>query len=486
MEDMSGFRGWPATLLATAVAAALSAPAAAASASTTDVAVDRQNPGGEPQISVNPRDPRNLVVGENVSGVAYSRDGGRTWTPVSIPNLGDNVLGVEPDGTFLFSSFDGKVYASRDGGRTWPKVGNWVGAVADTLYATFPDLGYPGGAAYGQVMRNIACNAPAVAGAGPLGTGPDDPGLQVLGCDRPWLAVDQSTGRAFLSFSVHSDASGGPGSLLDPSARLRAAACRGNNGSMPFQCGRQYVSASGDAGRTWSTFRPMDSAEYPAAGTQGWSGGPVAAFGHLATAYVATGPRCPRPCIVFETSRDDGATWQRHVVAPVDFPAGSSGLSTTLNFEPYPAADPHHRGGYAVMSLDATQKHLLVHVTRDGGRTWRHTSLAEPGAGVSRWTPWIEYGPGGALGAMWRTAFADGTFDVWAAVAPAGDTRFGRPVRLSSSRSPGPVAPGGDDASDVTLTRTTLYAAWGDQRGGPAPAGWFGSAFNHVGSYRFS
>jgi hypothetical protein len=451
-----------------------------------DVAVD--GPGGEPEIAVNPRNPRQVVVGENVNGVAFSGDGGATWKHVSLPNIGDNVLAVEPDGTFLFSSINGTVWASRDGGANWTKSGNWVGKVAEAMYAAAPDLGYPTNVAAGDVIRQSACDVLNVSKAGPAGTGPDDPGIQVLGCDRPWLITDPNTGRAYLSFSAHNDASGGP----RPSAtnattpwEVRFAACRANNGSSPFQCGRQYVAASGDDGRTWTTFRPMDSADYPAAGTNGWSGGPVASFGTLATAYVATSTRCRNLCLVFETSHDDGARWTRHVIGAVNLPSSSGGLSTTFNFEPYIAADPTRRGRYAVLVLDTSQQHLLVYVTDDGGKRWHRTALAERGSGVNRWVPWIAYGPSGALGVVWRTAYADGTFDVWAAVAPRGDGNFGRPVRLSSARSPGPVAPGGDDASDVVLTRTTLYAAWGDQRGTPPPAGWFGTATDHVGSYRF-
>jgi hypothetical protein len=484
---MPGFRVRRTLLLSAALLGLagppLALPTDAAVPQVRDVLVS-QNPGGEPQVAVNPRDPRNIVVGENVTGVSVSQDGGRSWTSVSVPNLGDNVLGVLPNGTFVYSSFDGDVYQSRDRGRSWPKVGNWVGAIADTLYS-IPDLGYPASAAYGQVMRNIACNAPAIGGLGPTGLG-DKPGLQILGCDRPWLAVDPHSGRVYLSFAVHSDASGGAfKNLLDATSLRDSVGCRANNGSLPFQCGRQYVAASGDGGRSWTPFRPMDSPEYPAASTQGWSGGPVASFGILATAYAATGPRCAATCLVFATSRDDGATWVRRVIGPVQFPASNAGLSTSQNFSPYPAADPSRRGRYAVMAFDPAQRNLLVHVTQDFGRSWKKVVLAERGAGVKRWTPWIEYGPTGVLGAMWRTSYADGSFDVWAAVAPAGDSRFARPVRLSSARSPGPVAPGGDDASDVVLTRDTLYAVWGDQRGGPAPTGWFGSTYNRIGSYRF-
>jgi hypothetical protein len=262
--------------------------------------------------------------------------------------------------------------------------------------------------------------------------------------------------------------------------------CRTSNTSLPFQCGRQYVSASGDGGRTWTTFKPMDSRDYPAALTNGWSGGPAAAWGTLATAYVANGPHCSKPCIVFETSRDDGKTWSRSVVAPMLFPTTPLGNGTSVNFSPYVAADPSRRGRYAVMAFDAAQKNLLVYVTQDSGRRWKRTVLGEAGPAVNRWNPWVEYGPTGVLGASWRSSYADGSFDSWAAVALAGDTRFSKPVRLSSSRSPGPVATGGDDAGDVILTENTLYAVWGDQRGGPAPTGWFGSAFDRVGSYRFA
>lgn len=483
----------------TAVAALLLAlPAVAGAApATTDVEVYTPR-GGEPEIAVNPTNPKNLVMGENVDGIAYSLDGGATWHQVSVPNIGDNTLAVEPDGTFLFTSINGTIWSSKTGGVTWSDVGNWVGAVAETGYSHFPNVPYPANVGGGDVVRTVACDTPNAAGAGPVSTSPppDGPGLQTIGCDRPWLVADPNTGRAYLSFSDHEDASGGTGGSSLP-WELAGLACRGNATSLPvFQCGRQYVAASGDGGHTWTSFKPMDSSDYPASVTMGWSGGPVASFGRLATAYVATGKDCG-PCVVFETSTDDGSSWERHVVAPVDLPTntaptcavlacGDGNLSTSQNFEPYTAADPSRPGRYAVMFYDGAQKNLLVYVTDDYGVTWQHTTLAEPGDGVQRWVPWIAYGPTGALGAMWLTSYADGSFDAWSDVSPSGNEHFQAPVRLSSGRSPGPVAPGGDDASDVTLTNDTLYATWGDQRGGPAPTGWFGSYSDRVGSYRFA
>src|SRR4051812_46914895 len=110
--------------------------AAPARADVRDVEVHPGSGLGEPQIHINPKDPSNLVVGENDSGVSVSRDGGATWKQVSLPNPGDNVLAVEPSGTFLYSALDGHVRASSDGGTTWTTVGNWVGQVAQQAQAT--------------------------------------------------------------------------------------------------------------------------------------------------------------------------------------------------------------------------------------------------------------------------------------------------------------------------------------------------------------
>lgn len=476
-----------ASVLGAVVAAVLLAPGLATAA---DVEVG--TPGGEPEIAVNPKDSDNIVVGDNVYGISYSRDGGATWKHVAIPNIGDNTLAVQPDGTFLYTTINGTVWSSHDGGATWADVGNWVGAVAETAYTLFPNLPYPANVGGGDVIRQVACDTPDLGNAGfvdPDAQLPDaeqsGPGVSVLGCDRPWLVSDPNTGRAYLAFSDHHDPSGGTGGGGAP-PEYASLACRGSNGasSANVQCGREYVSASGDGGHTWSTFKPMDTAAYPWAVTNGWSGGPAAAFGTLAAAYIATGKDCS-PCIVFETSTDDGDHWAQHAVAPITFTPASS-YTTSLNFEPYLAADPTRRGHYALMVFDKTQTHLLVSITSDSGATWKTATLAESGPGAGRWVPWIAYGSGGALGAMWLTTANDGSYEAWAAVAPRGDAHFDAPVRLSSAKSPGPVAPGGDDASDVTLTPTTLYAAWGDQRGGPAPAAWFGSNTNHVASYRFA
>jgi hypothetical protein len=156
----------------------------------------------------------------------------------------------------------------------------------------------------------------------------------------------------------------------------------------------------------------------------------------------------------------DGPSLGAHDLNPL-------GISSSLAFQPYLAQDPSRPGRYAVMVFDTAQTHLLVHVTSDFGRTWSAPArLAEPG-GTQRWLPWLAYGTDGALGAIWRTTYDDGSYAVFAAVAPKGGTDFLRPVQLSSQRSPGPVSQvAGDDNSTVALDGEALHAVWGDRREG--------------------
>jgi len=446
-------------LLAVSALLPVATARSAAAPQVRDVLVRGDTGTGEPQVAVDPRHPLDVVVGENNLGVSVSHDGGLHWTHVAIPNQGDNTTTIDAAGTYAYTSLDGEVVVSRDRGRTWAPGGNWVGSLAATWAHAGGSTGFP--------FRFLGCNAPTPAGPVEPASGP---GFHVIGCDRPWLTADATRpGLLRVSFTDHSDGSGG--------APVESAGCKTSTATnQVFSCGRQYVTTSRDGGRTWSAFHPVDDASAPMDHTNGFSGIPLSRAGVLATAYLAgafPGSRCTT-CAVFQTSRDDGRTWSRHLFpATVD---GASlgahdlnplGISSSLAFEPYVAQDPSRPGRYAAMVYDAAQRALLVHVTTDFGRTWTGPARVGEQGGGTRWLPWIAYGPGGALGAMWKTAYADGSFDVWGAVSPAGSTRFARPVRLSSKRSPGAVSQvAADDASFVTLDGSVLHAAWGDRREG--------------------
>ena len=442
----------------------------AAAAKPVDVSVAKDSGTGEPEVEISPKDPDTIVVGRNDAGVAVSHDRGRTFKQVALPNPGDHVLTVGPDGTFWYSALDGDVRRSTDGGDTWTTVGNWVGEVAAQSSTAQP---LPGGQA---VVREAGCNAPEPEG--PVEPVPDQgPGPHAIGCDRPWLYADKTTGTLYVSFTDHDDNGGGIGA---PGWELGTLGCKSSVIYSPvFECGRSYASASHDGGRTWSAFRPLDSSDYPAGSTGGFNAGPVAAGGVLATAYIAAaapgGAACP--CLVFETSSDDGVTYTRHVVTG-HVPIPAAGLEDTASgnllggeqsqlFEPYVAADPVRPDHYAVMVEGADMTRLLVWTTSDAGRTWHGPARLTDPYGTQRHLPWLAIGPTGAVGAMWRSTAADGSYTVWAAVAPRGDTAFAHPVRISSAASPGPVQQlAGDDASDITLDTTDAHVVWGDRRDG--------------------
>src|SRR3954449_1641871 len=100
LRMLRAVRGWG--TLAALAGLALAPGAAAAAPLVRDVPVHAGTGLGEPVVRVNPRDPGNVIIGENNTGVSVSRDRGATWRQVSMPNPGDNVLGVAPDGTFLY------------------------------------------------------------------------------------------------------------------------------------------------------------------------------------------------------------------------------------------------------------------------------------------------------------------------------------------------------------------------------------------------
>ena len=94
----------------------------------------------EPSIAVNPTNPQNMVIGWRQfdtilnsfrqAGVAYTFDGGATWTFPGVIDPGqfrsDPVLGADANGYFYYSSLstleDVEVFRSTDGGVSWPVI----------------------------------------------------------------------------------------------------------------------------------------------------------------------------------------------------------------------------------------------------------------------------------------------------------------------------------------------------------------------------
>jgi hypothetical protein len=239
----------------------------------------------------------------------------------------------------------------------------------------------------------------------------------------------------------------------------------------------RWVVSSHDGGKTFGPPRAIDSNEYPQVqGQQAGDYPPAAANGAVAYVYTASAaPGATCPCGIFETSRDDGATWTRHL-AP--FAAN------------WVAADASHPGHFAIMSgqgvtaTPANPGYLTVSTTSDYGVTWSKPALIGQAPAHPRIQPWIAYSPSGVLGVGYKTLYTDpiaqpvfladaflgqipGSYDYWTAVSFDNGQSFSAPLRVSNALSPPGNTAGNDDFSSVALDDQYLYAAWGDARTSP-------------------
>ena len=431
---------------------------------------------GEPVIAINPRDPNNIVVGgmanlhyvdgeplgvgqervsvearvkyrntpgASISTFAFSHDRGRTWTFVDDPwrdyfkmnGTADAFVGFGADGTtfigsmnffpmnatpkmlelekeprpgLLFGATD--IARSRDGGRTWSTPEHVMGQ-----YNKLED--------YGPGVK------PEFIGKTPY--------------DRPFLITDESTGTIYV-----------PGN--------------GSGGEPPHM--ETFIRASKDNGDTWGPIYAYDSPEFRQGG---FSARPAAAHGVLGVVYVASSApsssegKCP--CVVFGASRDEGKTFERHVVQ-YDFstPSFFDGMGN-----PSLAADPSHPGRFAVMADTAGNSVIQVFVTEDYGKTWKAPVRAggTPGATIAR--PDMAYSSRGELAIMWLTKYPDQTYSTWSAVSHDGGSVFSAPVQVSHTPSPPRSAIknrgnnwDGDDLSSIAVDNDFVHIVWADGRAG--------------------
>lgn len=412
---------------------------------TSDV---QQSTGGDANAS-----PLNLTRG--YCGVARSLDGGTSWTrkqlqwaadtqtvgdpanvgPVPAPHsgnrnfpiCGDPVLGVDPhDGAMVAAAAQiaspqlEQAQTSNDDGWTWSNPSEVFG-IDQTLNG-------------------------AIGNAGSAKTIPIGPG-------RAWMAVDPQTG----AVSINSQEDGGVEG--------------------------RYLVVSHDDGATWTTPRPLDpDVEGHTAGMHG------SAFGILGVAYnvdptspeyKAPSPACSQgcrgevscpptvsPCTVFETTTDDGVSWTRYVM-PLKTAAGTKIV----------AADPTRRDRFAVLVSQptATGSDLEVWLTNDGGKSWSGpTQTVTPAAGTTLIKPAIQFSTGsgaqpanGAVGMVWRTVYADTSYDVSAAISTDGGTHWKSPVKLTAKgAAPAWNQMSDDCACNIAVTDHSLLSVWGDGRTG--------------------
>jgi len=493
MMKRSRSRGLMAGVMLTSIPAATIAQPDAEGMFEANVTNNLNWTTGEPQVAVNPKNPRNLVIADHPMGTektpAYSvdptspeglrrsgevdreyqtviatvsEDGGRTWRTVGKPGPlfhpdrpkqhlgGDPMAAAGPDGTLYIA---GDVY-SRTPGAGWAEI-DW------------PTAGV------------------AVAWSGDGGKTFSLPQLTGTPLNRPWMTVDQSTGTVYtVSFGFLDPNSGEHGQLAifqspdDPNRGsaiadrwLVAWAPRLASKSEPRQLGgpdfgatlsSTIAAAHGVVAATFTYPSPFQAAK-------GSAEPPLpASLRKLVPASAScTGEQ---PCLFFQTSKDQGKSWTRRFVPT---PAGISGLSAHV------AADPLRPGHYAIGVATADRLGLSTMRTTDSGVTWASSAVPQTTKGVV-FKQWMAAGPTGVLGYMWRKelpapaevevanpngkkGLAPG-YDIHASISCDGGKTWLGPVRVNKVSSPPGPAGAADDMSHIALDDSAAHVVWADRR----------------------
>jgi hypothetical protein len=335
------------------------------------------------------------TIGEAVAGLEVN--GKCPPNSAASPETGGLCLQLPGDDPFARST---------DGGKTWTQLPYPIGS-----------QGYGLGTAFGGSGFDFA-------------PGSGDP---IDTYDRPFMAVDQSTGSVYVSSQ----------NILDH---------------------ERFVTVSTNEGDSWGPIYAVDSPTYP---QTGFGSNIAVQNGVLAVSYAAAAAPggCAATCLVFETSTDFGATWNRNIVPLVNAQNPPSAFL---------AADPTGKGRFALQVFDSTGTVNQIYTTRDFGATWQGpTNVTEPGGHV-HFKPWLSFGPSGQLALVWRTW--EGTpnlsttpYDVFVAVGRvqgANGAVFSSPMELGSPAAPFGTGGGGDDFSQVQVDNQYVHAVWGDSRSG--------------------
>ena len=436
---------------------------------------------GEVQIAVNPKNPNNIVYADVQLGFTYAcQKEKRPDCDIKQSHWSGPIPLSQPQGFFMNNGFDVVgLFTSFDGGKTWqrttvplpprehPKLTGWgdpsVAVTADgTFYLSFDNMDW------GSPDNALVAGGIGVSKSKDGGKTWSNPMLTGTPMDGPKIVADTSTGTVYAASST----------VLGPLST-------GNPDTPRGKVNTRWLASSKD-GEHWTQPQPIGGQ----ASTSAAHGVLAAAFKTTAQAGLmadANNELCgsaPAPCVVFETTKDSGAAWDRHVV-PAAADAGA---------RPVVAADPSKAGHFAIAVQTNGDKEFAVYETRDSGKTWSKPATFTDDATKRHYHVWMTYSPQGVLGLVWRTsqpatqasvapaqtaggppaAFLTSQnpqpYSVWAIISRDGGGKFSEPLRVSSGDSPAPQAGmfgnAGDDYSSIVIFRNTAYLGWADWRPG--------------------
>ncbi len=431
---------------------------------------------GENKIVVNPKNPNNLILA--TVGTGFTKDCQAHSADCKMVGADFGIGRPFPQAQGIFTNPNFNViaaYISMDAGKTWKQVRIPVTPV------DHPDLTGPGdpnvtatpdGTLYFSFDDNNWGTPEHALPDGGIGVSKSSDGG--LTWSKPVLAGTPVDGPKITSDSI-------TGKIYEASSTMLGPHSTGDVNSPRGKVMDRWLVSSED-GVHWTPPQPM-----------GGMGGSIdAAYGILATAFIASpkpsmfsapnGQYCgtaPTPCVVFETTKDAGVSWSRHVL-PVQF-SGEMGPGSA----PMVAADPSKKGHFTV-AVAMNGKEYDVFQTRDFGTTWSGPTVVTDDASKIHYHSWMAYSPKGVLGIMWQTSQPEAgqtatgapgggpgggpafPYNVWAAVSRDGGATFSEPLEASSANSPAPqsgmFANAGDDYSSIAVSGDHVYVTWADWR----------------------
>jgi hypothetical protein len=430
----------------------------------TNLTNDLNLSSGEPEIAVDPTDPRNIAVIEFATGSASM--------PANSFNFNDYTQWARNMPGALGNS--GRVVVSHDGGNTWKvrpppvyferaDIGRYGGGDPIIAYGSRGQLyagsevGQPPSPGTTNAQDAMSTSNVSMALSTDHGETFNPQHAWGTPIDRPWLTVDLSNGTLYSVSSGPMNPRTGQHNVPGPEAPndrwLIAWQADLSSKSEPRRIGGPDFSAA--AGSTFAAAHGVVAAIFtlggpaPGAGVAGASppARPVPASLQSIMQNGVTTCSMQDPCLFFETSRDQGQTWTRHHLV---VPGGMASAG-----RPNVAADPGHAGRFAVAMQNRDRTHFLILVTNDYGQTWPAPVTVPEAAPGPDFKPWLAYGPTGVLGLIWkdeRPDIAGGPtapvnpnvtqdavevgFDVYATVSCDGGTTWQTPVRVNAESSP--------------------------------------------------
>lgn len=423
-----------------------------------DVTQNTKRRFGAPHVAVNPKDPNNIVVLAS-SNLGYTRDcvPPPPGSDCEMVPAGGNFLLTQPRGFAKTKGFmDIGVFVSFDRGKSFKYVD-----VSDLTPPDHPEVRSRGEgpiAAMPDGSFFIGFNAinwgnwesePMTffpnGGVGVIKS--SDGGLtwkwssySFTPADWPFGGSDPITGTFFVTSGLVGLSNLGPRSSGLPDTPEGEIADR-------------WIASTRD-GVTWTDPKPLggsDGGRHIGAGHSP----AAAAHGILATLFLAADQNACRffteesaaTCVVFQTSTDAGATWNRHRVPT---PTGFAPAALSV----FVGADPAHKEHFTVALLNESGADFLVLHTKDSGNTWSAPLRVTEDASKTHFAPYVGYSPKGEFGLMWRSYERDPAkptaapptmpYSVWAVLSKDGGETMSMPLKVSTKNSPAPP----DDPND--------------------------------------